>query len=156
MQHIKLADDFEWNTYTKNFYLNEAISQLNSGPVLTIVDKVSMDNDNLLFPQGLHENYKYLYQDIVSKKVRSVFEVGCGGSHNLNNIKYLLKNFSKNYNKIGGIEYSEDQVKTMSKFLNVPKEITNYIIIGDASDESLALPLNFEYVFTNAVINSFS
>lgn len=150
-QGRKQVDDFNWSTYTRDYYLKEAIQAQERGEEFIIEGKTDRINGKIVFPKGLHQLYINLYLDVLDKKVKSVFEIGCGGGHSLFNISYLGSKYSEAIN-VGGMELTENQMKIMSEFYNVPDRITKNIIIGDASDSETILPKEFEYVFTNAVL----
>lgn len=149
---MKKVDDFVWENYTNEYYLKEAIEAIKRGEQLVINNDAYINNKNnneIIYPKGLHINYRYLYNDIINKGAKSVFEVGCGGGHSLYNIKYLGSLINRDI-EVAGIELTNNQVNIMSQFLNIPKDIVDNIIVGDASKS--ITNKTYDYIFTNAVL----
>lgn len=86
MKYSKQSDEYHWSVYTKEYKAQlEEISDKDNMDFF-VHDKANWELMNL------HPNWKELYQCILSLRVGTAFECGCGGGYHMHNIKTISPN----------------------------------------------------------------
>lgn len=147
---MKTQDDFNWETYTTNYYekeMNEIfIKQLNQALIIT---EVKLDDDNeLVFVDDLHVNWKELYDIIHKLKVESVYECGCGCGHHLINNQIINPKLIVN-----GSDYAQSQIDVGKRNFKLDGyEFSKRLKVIDMVNTTDTASLGkHEFVYTQAV-----
>ena len=148
---MKQRDDFNWNSYTRDYYAREQEQSMRIYKL--IVEKNPegplLDNDgNIVFDPKVHDNWKELYHRVHNLKVKSVFECGCGSGYHLINLHNLNTNL-----KISGCDINIEQIELGNKDFNLSSyPFFDKIKILDFTDSEKVKDLEtFDFVFTQAV-----
>ncbi len=142
---MKTTDDFLWSEYTSEYYAPQVEEMLDQGCTF-LLKKSSIKAGKIEWREDIHYLKKSLHEFIVAKEVKSVFECGCAGGHNLANIVKLDKSI-----RVGGCDVSKDQIVSMSERLDVPSKIRETLTELDYTGPISKTPRQYELVFTNAV-----
>jgi hypothetical protein len=149
----KTKDDYDWNTYTQNNYEKELNIFLENGDGngdgkdMIIKNFTAKDNE-LIFKDNLHPNWKEIYHQVCNLKINSVFECGCGCAHHLINIHRINSNID-----INGCDYLQSQIHLGKKYFNLEDyPFYNKIFVRDLSQlDAINEDKKYDFVFTHAV-----
>lgn len=146
---MKTTDDFDWNRYTQDYYGREIFSEYLLKGIPLIISNFKHDNQNeLVFLDNLHPNWKELYHVIHQLKVNSIYECGCGCAHHLINNQILNPNLTVN-----GCDYSYSQIKLGFIHFNLGRyQFSKNLNVVDMTTIEDVEPLGkHEFVYTQAV-----
>ena len=144
---MKQTDDFNWDTYSK-IYEGQINNDFLGKGMGFIVDKYQIINDELVFADNLHVNWKEIYHLVHKLKVKSIYECGCGGAYNLINNQIINPNL-----KVNGCDYLQSQIDIGYKYFNLGNyEFSKRLKVIDMVniDDINALGKH-EFVYTQAV-----
>jgi hypothetical protein len=146
---MKTQDDFNWETYTQDYYSKDMEYEFIGKKIPLIVSKVELDSEGeLVFFDNLHANWKQLYYLIHKLKVNSIYECGCGCAHHLINNKIINPDL-----KINGCDYSQNQINLgFTHFKLDEYDFANNLKIVDMVNVKNVEELGkHEFVYTQAV-----
>lgn len=146
---MKEKDDFNWERYTELFYKKEMITHFINKNIPIIINKFTYDDNNeIIFNDDLHLNWKELYHQIHKLKVKSIFECGCGNGHHLINSQKINPNLI-----INGCDYSQSQIDLGKEYFNLNDyEFYNRLTVTDIiNTKDISLLGKHEFVYTQAV-----
>lgn len=145
---MKTEDDFNWDSYTKDFYGVEMVREFVEKNIDLIVTNFIKNGDDVEFNNNLHVNWKELYYIINKLKVKSIFECGCGCGHHLINNKIVNPNLIVN-----GCDYSQSQIDLGIKEFNLSTYdfAENLKVFDMTSETGIDTFGKHEFVYTQAV-----
>lgn len=144
---IKESDDFNWRYYSRSYY-GELQALVKDGNELVIKD-FSVENNELVFHDKLHNNWKEIYHQVYKLKPSTVIECGCGCGHHLINIRKTNPNIL-----ISGFDYLNSQLDIGYTKLG----LKNYNFFNNLSVCNFCIPNIYkefqphEFVYAQAVI----
>ena len=141
---VKEIDDYKWETYTDEY--SAQIKEMEQSGFQFLIKDSFIENGEIIFKDPIHENWKEIYNQIITHNVNSVFECGCGSAYHLQNIKNLKPKL-----KIGGAELLQTQVDFGKNYLKIDNDVIESIIIADLSMPFL-IKDKYEFVYTQAVL----
>lgn len=145
---MKTQDCFNWENYTETFYEKEMSMLTDKDNLSFLISNLSKKNNEIIFNDNLHNNWKELYHQVDKLKVKSVYECGCGNTHHLINISKI-----DNTIDIGGCDYSQKQIDLGKKYFNLEKyEFEKNLKVIDLTKELEDIDKTYEFVFTQAVV----
>lgn len=141
---MKEKDEYIWQNYTPEYRAQLEEIKRDDKHVFFITDfNVNFNDNDLLFKDNLHPNWKQLYHTAFKLNPSSIFECGCGAGYHLKNLLTILPAA-----KIKGCDLLESQ-------LDFAKEFSG---LNDENLERLNLTLptlsgrQYEFVFSQAVV----
>lgn len=145
---MKTKDDFNWDTYTSQYYEKEMKVEFQAkGIPLIITEPKFNDNNEVEYVDNLHPNWKELYHIIYKLGVGSIFECGCGCAHHLINSKILNPDLICN-----GCDYSQSQINVGRKHFSLDKyDFYDRLKVIDLVNDDISSIGKHEFVYTQAV-----
>ena len=146
---MKYLDDFNWESYTTDFYEREMVDILIGRDNLDLlIENSTFDGSSVIYNDNLHDNWKELYNQICSLSVSSVFECGVGCGHHLINIQRLLPNVVVN-----GCDYSQSQIDLGFKYFGLADyDFSSRLKVRDFCKEDATQDFEVsDFVYTQAV-----
>lgn len=144
---MKSVDDYEWDKYTKEYsdQIKNSVAIDND----LIVKNFVINGNTIKFVDNLHGNWKEVYHQVLVKKVKSVFECGCGSCQHLLNLSVINSDL-----KIAGCDLLQSQIDFGKEYYDVPNEILNNVKIMDFSKKYACKLVKdqYDFVFTQAVL----
>jgi hypothetical protein len=145
---MKTQDCFNWEHYTESFYEKEMSMLTDHYNLSFLINNLSKKDNEIIFDDNLHNNWKELYHQVDKLKVKSVYECGCGNTHHLINISKI-----DNTIDIGGCDYSQKQIDLGKKYFNLENyEFEKNLKVIDLTKELEYIDKTYEFVFTQAVV----
>lgn len=143
---LKKSDDFNWDTYT-GIYESVMNSDL-VGKHDMIVSDYELVDGKVVFEGTLHANWREIYSRVHTLGVNSVFEVGCGCTHHLINIKNMNPEMT-----INGCDYSKSQINLGYKYFNLGDyDFHDRLTVKDMTvDDGITEMGQHELVYSQAV-----
>jgi 2-polyprenyl-3-methyl-5-hydroxy-6-metoxy-1,4-benzoquinol methylase len=144
---MKTTDDFNWDTYTANYYEPE-MDNIISKDHSMLVSKSYIDaSGHGVFKDNLHPNWKEVYHQVIKSEATSVLEVGCGPGQHLINLYKLNPNL-----ELFGFEYSQSQIDLGYKHFNLQDyPFKDNLKVKDFSLDVGEPTSRYDLVFTQAV-----